>query len=138
MIATIATRGHFTRRVECSGNTRDGYSIASTTSASDCVLATGGRDADTVHGVACPYMSLVDKKCEPAALLIAPDYFFWIYLSVNTVSWYPVNRVMCKYCPISINSAAPVTRYIPAETVVSALWRLARSALHHPKKFGRY
>jgi len=62
IIATIVTCGHSPRRVKCSGNTRDRDSIASTTPTSDRFPATGGPDAVSIHGLACPYMSLADKK----------------------------------------------------------------------------
>ena len=63
-IATIVTRGHSTGRVECPGNACDGDSIASPTSTSDCFPVAGGPDADTLHGLACPFMSLMKNASE--------------------------------------------------------------------------
>jgi hypothetical protein len=48
-----------------------------------------------------------------------------------SVTW-PPPPFLFKYCPISINSAAPVTRDTPAEILVSADARNGRDIIFFP------
>ena len=97
MVATIITCCHSTRCVKCSGNIRDGDGIASTTPTSDRFPATGGPDAVTIHGLACPYMSLVGKKHSWRFTYFPRPIFLDVSKCLTPFRGTPVDRLVCKY-----------------------------------------